>query len=203
MNYQEIIDNALIYADRKNDNELIGRMDSFLRVVESRVNRAIKVMKMTARATLATVPNQEYYGLPVDFAGMRDIEIRAIGGTGRETMKYASPEQMNSYSTNNVSGYWYTLIADQLQIYPVVENSEIEIVYYRKLTPLAKNANNWLANDMPDVYIFGLMVEIASFVKHAESAAMWDERFRNALAEVSGDDQLSRWSGTAMEVRLG
>jgi len=78
----------------------------------------------------------------------------------------------------------------------------IEIVYYQKLVPLTSLATtNWLSASHPDVYTFGLLVEISSFVKDAEAKALWDARFMDAVAAIQTDDDRIRWSGTPLTIR--
>ena len=205
MNYTEIVALALSYADRQ-DSEVSDRMDNFLRVVEARINRRLKVQRMSVRTSLITKSDQEYYGLPVDFAGLRDIEIRDQTSTsgGRTTLKYMSPEQMNNYSGSDSTSIYYTIIANQLQIMNPQDDKVLEIVYYRRLVPLSSaNPENWASLYDEDLYLHGLMVEISSFIKDATAASLWETRFQQALEEIKTDDQDSRWSGTALEIRIG
>lgn len=203
MNYTEIVTLALNYADREDDS-VVNNMDNFLRMVESRINRELTVQKMSARATILTVDSQEYYGLPSDFQGMRDIEIQPAGSSNRNTMSYLSPEQMNQHISHNLQSYVYTIIADQLQISPSSEGDVLEIVYYQNIPPLATaTPTNWVSDRSPDLYLEGLMVEINSFVKDAQAAQLWDVRFRGTLSELTIDDAESRWSGTSLQIRNG
>ena len=208
MTYQEIINLALSYSDRS-DQETGERMDDFLRVVESRVNRNIKVQKMSYRATINTVKDQQYYGLPSDFSGLRDIQINH--GNEATTMYMLTPEQMNLQSRIHVGAptsdgatrnVYYSIIADQIQIHPPQENNAIEIVYYKNLTPLSDvDTTNWLSNGYPDAYTFGLLVEISSFAKDPEAVAIWEQRFNQVVSEISLEDVENRWSGTPLQVR--
>lgn len=203
MNYSEIRDLALAYADRS-DTEVTSRIDSFLKIVEARVNRALKTRDMSSRTTISTVLDQEYYSLPADFAGLRDIEFRdTVNSDIRITMHYLTPEQMNIVYSNSLQGYYYTLVANKLQISPTQPSGKIiEIVYYQKLVPLTSLATtNWLSASHPDVYTFGLLVEISSFVKDAEAKALWDVRFVDAVAAIQTDDDRIRWSGTPLTIR--
>lgn len=205
MNYTDITTLALSYADRQ-DNEVRDRVDDFIKVVEARVNRRLNVRKMAIRAQVTCVDGQEYYGLPADFGGLRDIEVTSASNPKvRHTMHYLSPEQMNKAVANGASGYYYTIIADQFQIYPPqIDDSIVEIVYYKNLTNLTSSSiQNWLSMSDPDVYIFGILVEISSFVKDAAAKAIWDQRFNEAIAQIIEDDDSSRWSGTALTVRAG
>ncbi|RLA03861.1 MAG: hypothetical protein DRQ47_04390 [Gammaproteobacteria bacterium] len=208
MDYDEIVALALSYADRENDTELPGKMDSFLRIVEARMNRAFKVGKMSTRASIdlsgASV-DQEYFGLPSDFGGLRDIEYKS--GTSRATFNYLSPEQMNAKFTANLTDtkLYYTLLANQIQIYPVSSGSGyLEIIYYQKVPALTSgDSTNWLGDNNPDAYVFGLMTEVSAFVKDKEAALLWDGRFKESLAEIENDDSSERWSGTALQTRAG
>jgi hypothetical protein len=203
MNYSEISSLALSYADR-NDSEVTSRIDLFLKIVETRINRELKTKDMSARAEITTVLDQEYYSLPADFAGLRDIEIKETSGAVlRCSMRFMSPEQIDGIAGRNLGGYYYTIVGNELQIMPTQEAGKIiEITYYQKLTPLTSTATtNWLSDDNPDVYIFGLLVEISSFVKDPPTKAIWDERFREALSIIQSDDDKVRWSGTPMQIR--
>lgn len=205
MNYDEIKALALSYSDRQ-DNEVIDRMDDFFRITEARMNRILKVQKQVIRTSILTVDDEEYYGLPVDFAGLRDIELYPVDAPeNRTTLQYLSPEQMNNVSSNgDVAKIYYNIIANQLHVLPIKEDSQIEIAYYRNITPLKdNNPENWMSIDNPDTYLYGLMVEISSFVKSAEAKAIWDERFKESMVDINQEDGSIRWSGTALQTRLG
>jgi hypothetical protein len=207
MNYSEIKDLALSYSDRE-DNEVINNLDNFLRMVESRINRKLKTMDMSVRASIETT-GDSYYGLPSDFGRLRDIEYRQDNKVC--TLKYMSPEQLNNHQNLSVvsqvgAQIYYTLINKQIQVStpPDEDAGTIEIVYYQKIVALdATNTTNWMSSDNPDVYLCGLMVEISSFVKNAEAKLLWDDRFVEAIAEIDLDDSISRWSGTSLQTKIG
>ena len=204
MNYQTIVDLALSYADRE-DVEVVNRMDGFLRMVESRINKRIQTWKMTSRAVIDMVSGQEYYGLPCDFSGMRDIEVYpSDSGTDRITPCYLNPEQMNTAILNGSDAVSYTIIADQIHITPQDDGKVLEIVYYANLPELSASlVTNWLSSDNPDIYVFGLLVEINSFVKDGDAASIWNARFMDELDSLQLEDQQLRWSGTPLVIRTG
>lgn len=198
MNYTEIKSLALGYADRT-DTEVIDAMDGFIKVVESRINRALDVRKMAINATITRVEGAELYDLPSDFVGLRDIEISS--SEKRTTAHYLNPEQMNEQSNNPDGGTYYTIIANQFQILPKSDSDNLDIVYYQRVPNLNEtDSTNWLSEDNPDTYVFGLLVEINSFIKDAEGAALWDNRFKSSVDEIKSDDS-SRWSGTPLQIR--
>ena len=205
MNYTQIKQAALQYADKDKAAHVVASMDTFLRVVESRISRTLKIGKMTARATLPLLKDQEYYGLPVDFAGVRDIEIRDnLTSRDRTTLVYASPEQMNMLAKSSSTTLSYTIIANQLQIYPPQVDKLVEIVYYQRIPELTdRRDTNWLSIYNPDAYIFGILVEINSFLKDDSATQMWESRFQAAISGIDRDDSASRWSGTPLTIKAG
>lgn len=201
MNYTEIKALALSYSDRT-DTDTADKMDDFLLVAESRINRSLRTLEMSTRATVTMVADQEYYGLPDLFAGMRDVEIRESTSTKGYSCSYLAPVQMNAKTVDD-GCYYYTIIADQLQIFPAQDGKVLELVYYKRLTPLSTtDTTNWLSDRYPDVYLFALMTEIESFVKSADSAMLWEQRYKAAITEIETEDQLDRWSGTPMTVKV-
>ena len=53
MNYQELVDASVAYADR-NDIEVANNVDLFVTMAEARVNRVLKTRKQSKRATTPT-----------------------------------------------------------------------------------------------------------------------------------------------------
>lgn len=208
MNYSDVVALALSYADRQ-DDEVVDRIDNFLLVVESRINRKLKTKDMTVRSRVTLTEGEEYYALPDDFAGTKDAEYLASGDSSvRLTAQYVSPEQMNNYSTKLSAGdytyskVYYTIVANQFQILPA-KAGLFEIVYYQKLPNLKTVTTNWLSEAFPDCYLFGLMVEINAFIKDAQASALWEDRFAMALEEIETDDNRQKSGGTALQTRVG
>lgn len=204
MNYTDIVNTALLYADRGDDDEVTSKVDSFLRIVEARINRVLQTRNQSKRAYLLTSSTADYYSLPSDFAGLRNIilktEVNSISGT---PMEYMTPEYLNAYIEAGNTGAYYTIISNSIQIPPVDDNQVLEVIYYQKIVPLTSTASeNWLSSYSPDTYIQGLLVEISSFVKDADSAALWESRFKGSLDEISLEDAIDRWSGPPLSVRL-
>jgi hypothetical protein len=204
MNYEEVKSVALAYSNRS-DQDLISNIDNFLRMTEAKLNRELHVQRQSKRAVVQTVDGQEYYGLPADFAGLRDIETRVDASSkGRITFQYRSPEQFNNIANAGGTACVYTIIADQLQIWPSTDGEILEIVYYATLPPLGTlNQENWLSKRYPDLYIFGLMVEISAFAKDVDASMIWSQRFDGAIASIDLKDDKERWSGTSLQVNLG
>lgn len=205
MDYATILAMSLGYADRT-DDEVANNIPNFIRVVESRINRFLKTREMSVRTIHNSVANQEYYSLPTDFNGLRDIEVKDVDNPSSIcTLSLVSPEQMNQRITCKNSEGVYTIVGNQLQIYPILPaNKILEIIYYRKLIGLTEaSSTNWLSLSNPDVYIFGLLVEINAFTKDVNATTLWDTRFKESLESLKDNDEMNRWSGTSLQMRTG
>lgn len=209
MNFTEITELALAYADRE-DDEVTTRMDKFILLVESRINRKLKTLDMSVRSTIDLVanPNQEYYQLPDDFGGLRDIEVRTTNR--RRTLTYLNPEQMNNRITAGQSDglndgkIYYTVIARQIQIFPLQSDGFLEIIYYQRVPNLtAADPNNFISDEFPDTYIHGIVQEISAFAKDADAFKIWKGRFDESLDEIQVEDRENRWSGTPLTAKVG
>ena len=206
MNYKEIVTAAKAYTDRY-DEELVTAIPSFTKIVEGKINNALRTGDQAVRAQIWLLRDQEYYGLPSDWGGARDVEILKDGTkTGGRTLTYLSPEEMNKVSRSPGRPYprhnYYTIIAGQIQVAPPTDNEVLEIVYYQRLPALeADTDTNWLTEKNPDAYIFGLCTEISAFAKDAVSYETYKMRFAEAMMDITMEDQVTRWSGPAHRVQ--
>lgn len=205
MNLKEIRDAAQAYCDRY-DEELVSAIPAFIKIVEAKINNALRTGEQSVRSQIHLELAQEYYGLPSDWGGARDIEILEEGQQHGRTLTYLSPEEMNKLSRRQERGRnrhnYYTIIANQIQIAPPCDREVLEIVYYQRLVPLAGDSDrNWLTEKNPDAYIFGLCAEISAFAKDEMAFASYQQRFMDSLIDITQEDQVTRWSGPALRVQ--
>ncbi len=207
MNYDELVAVSKAYADR-NDIEVDENIDNFIVFVEARMNRTLKTRKQSARAYIATVTDEEYYPLPIDYAGMRDIQLDSTAPTAEHEVaifNYLQPEAMNKQRVRPYAGRnYYTIIADQLQIYPCQEaNQALEIVYFQQVPNLnSENNTNWMSDNHPDMYLAGMTAEIELFVKHFDIGKLWYDRMTSQIQELDSADVKERWGGSALFTRV-
>ena len=211
MTYDEVVNISLSYADRQ-DTSVVSRIDLFMRMVESRINRLLVIEDMSVRYVFpAPNPANGRYDLPADFSAIQDIAIvNATDSTDRKTLSLVNPEQMNTATSNtNIDSslkHFYQILGSQLIIQPPVVDgvSSLEIVYYGNIIPLTSTVTtNWLSNNHPDLYINGILVEINAFVIDPEATALWDMRFKQVIDELGKADNLLVYSGTPLQTRIG
>lgn len=201
MNYADIVNLTLGYADRQ-DTEVTSRMGLFIQVTEARINRVLMTLDMSSRANTPMDSTREFYTLPPDYSVMRAIKVIDNTNTAsRVTLLQVNPEQMANLVNNGEAQFpCYTVISGAIQVQPFYDSTHsLEIDYFRTLPPLSSyTTTNWLSDSNPDVYVFGLLVEINSFIKDAEASTLWDNRFQQAMSEITLNDAKSTWSGTSL-----
>ena len=203
MNYAEIKDAALAYADRS-DSATSANIDVFLRMVEARVNRVLRNEEMCIQYDIATVQDQSDYSLPSDYAGMRSISLETAGAI--QPLQYLNPEAADwLVDSDETDVLYYTIRSKKLVLMkpPADTASNIRINYFKKVPELTStDTTNWLSTMHPDIYIAGLMVEISSFVKNIPASKAWNEKFKAAVDECVAANWGDKWSGTSMFIRI-
>lgn len=208
MNYDEIKLAAKNYADRQGV-EVTENMDTFILMAEGRINRLLKTRMQSNRAYTYTIDEVEYYPLPLDYAGMRDVQVNsALPFEPHSTypMTALNPQMFNSERGRPFNGtYFYCIIADQIQIHPILPSGQsIEMVYFQKVPALNESApSNWLSEAYPDIYVAGVTSEIEGFVKNYDVSTMWQARMAGAIDELDMSDTEERWSGAPLTIRIG
>ena len=208
MNYSELVEAAKSYSDR-HDVELTANINTFILMVEAKINRLLKTREQSTRAYTPTVSTLEYYSLPVDFAGMRSIQLNSsLPGNAHlsKPMDYVTPEVMSikRNSTETSVKVFYTIVSNQIQIAPIqAAGQTIEMSYYQKVPALTELApTNWLSDNHPDIYLSGIIGEIEIFVKNYEVGKSWYDRMSLAIAELDNTDKQETWVSAPMAMRI-
>lgn len=210
MNYTDVTDTALGYTDRADDTDVLANIDNMLRLVESKINRRLRTMKMVVDEDIAVVPDQTLYALPSGFRGLR--LAKHVDGDRETPMRLITPEQYanekdvmyESYPLDsNVRREILYFIDDEfIYLWRAQDAGNINLLYYLEVPELtAVAATNWVSNDYPDCYTKGLIAEIYAFEEDEASEASWASKFEMALAEIKVEDKHDRWSGAPMQMR--
>ena len=202
MNYKDIVVASQAYTDRY-DAEMAVTISAFTKVVEAKINNALRTGDQSVRAQIWLRSGEEYYGLPCDWGGARDVEILHEGEQHGRTLVYLAPEEMNKLTRQHGEHNYYTIIAGQIQVAPPADNQVLEVVYYQRLPELKEDDDtNWLTEKNPDAYIFGLCTEISAFAKDPMQFEVWKQRFNEAMIDITREDQVTRWSGPALRTQV-
>ena len=185
-------------ADFLNRQDLTSVIPTFIRLVETRVNRVIRTRHMELRV-LATITNQ-FSTLPTDFLEMRNIQINSDPVTA---LQYVTPQEADRIRQKQLQGppRFFSVLSNRLELIPPPQEAiEAEMVYYQAIPPLTDaSPTNWLLQKNYDVYLYGALAQAATYLKDDPSA--WVLLYNSALDEIVVDDQRSQFHGTTPQMR--
>lgn len=196
------------YLARDQDTTLIARIPTFIQLAEAKFNRQLFVRQMEQRATVPVnlaSSEPEFISLPGDFQSMRRVRLADV--TGKPCLEFRSGTQIDEYrfGTSNVAGRprYFTVFGDELELAPTPDTAcTIEMVYRKKIPPLATNDPNWLLALAPDLYLYGALLESAPYIKEDGRIQTWGLGFSTALGELNNLGLTSTFNAGPMTVRI-
>ena len=187
-----LITAATEWLARDQDATLIARIPDFITLFEAKINRTLFVPQMEVRSTSevdTSSDDPEFISLPSDFQTMR--RIRLSGVTGKPPLRFLSGTQIDEmrYASDNVTGQptSYTIIGSELELFPTPgEDYALEMVYRANIPALtAGNTTNWLLTLAPDLYLYGVLMESAPYIKEDGRLQTWGSGYATALGDLN------------------
>ena len=180
-------------ADFLNRSDLTSVIPDFITLTEADINRSIRVREMSVR-TRAPI-SEQYVKLPVDFLGMRNIELVTNPVT---PLEYRNMQNLDRYRAADTTGkpIYYTITQNKLEFAPVPDSEyTLEIVYYQKIPALADNATNWLLDAHPDAYLYGSLMQSAPYLQADERIGIWAGKYNQIKEQITASDEKAKFSG--------
>lgn len=182
--YGSLLIDAGEYAGRNDFAHVFPRL---VGLAEAKFNRLLRVGDMEKSADLVLVDGNA--DLPADF-----IEVRTLQAPNNKPLSAWSLTELEN-RFRGYSGYpaGYTVVGTQLRSRPA-GSSTLKLTYYARIPSLTpSNPTNWLLERAPDVYLYGLVEEIAIFGGDAEKATAARSLKMEAIKGVKLDDERARW----------
>lgn len=171
-------------------------------MVEADINRRVRHRKMIQRSTAAL--STRYLELPADFLAVHGLQLNESPVV---RLQFVQPEELDALKhTYQTAGQpkVYSIVGPELEVLPAPnEEYEAELTYYKKVPALTDQATtNWLLTAHPDVYLYGTLWHVASYVSD-KRGQMWLGLYDAAIEELILDDERARFpaGGIAMRAR--
>lgn len=187
-NYSDLQSAVANYLHR---GDLTGQIPDFISLAEARLNRRLRLRAME-NTTTGTTTGQTI-SLPTGFVAAKRIQI-ALGGS-TVPLTYVPPELVSS-STGQPNSY--SLIGDSIYLVPYGSGYSYNLTYYKRFDSLSSGVN-WLITNAPDVYLYGTLVEAATYIKDDAALTKWGELLKMAIEDVMKADRDDRY-GPALTV---
>lgn len=183
-------------ADWSDRTDIGSRIPMFIRTFENQFSRDNNLQQMYVSSALLTPDVDGAVTLPTDVANW-DQFIWSNGGISG-VLQIVTPAWAASLdqTTGMVPRFAY-IQNGKLYVKPNGP-CDVTMSYYQKLTNLSASVTtNWLLDEAPEVYLWGSLVQVATFAQDSEAYALWDGKYKEALESLTTTDS-GRWSGAAM-----
>ena len=204
MNITDIQAAVIGYADRY-DAEVANNFSTWVPIVEGRINNVLNTRFNLKDAVIPIITSSQEFTLPLDVLFLTQVVLWQ--NSAEAVLQYTTEEILIALSNANSLRPFYTVTNSAIRIGLAVlgdGSEELRLRYQQVVPPLLAVNENWLSKANPEVYVFGLLVELSAFVKDAEAASAWDARFKEALDNIENTDWMVQWAGkTTLIQRLG
>ena len=189
-------------ADFLNRSDLTDIIKDWIRMAEAEFNPLLRIREMSVwtRAPL----NSQYLKLPIDFLGMRNIELLTDPIT---PLEYRNPHNLDLHRSADATGkpLYYSVVQNNLEFAPAPDSEyTLEIVYYQKIPQLGTEATefttNWLLDAHPDAYIYGTLLQSPVYLGHDERINVWSGRYQQIINQIITSDEKASFSGTTPSI---
>lgn len=197
--YSDLQAAVIEWLHRDGDTAFAARLPDFIALAESRANGHLKSRAMELRTTLTCTPGVAYVSLPSDMLEMRRLSVSSTNPV--QTLKYLTPDELSkdyAYTSTGVP-YVFAVIGSSAQLGPIPDQAySLELSYMQKIPPLASNSTNWLLTSYPDVYLYGSLIQAATYVQDFSILTTLQTLYRDAVENMNAIDW---YSGSTMAVR--
>lgn len=192
--YDTLVNSIRAWLNRDDLTNL--QITEFIAMFEARMNRVLRhpEMEEVVAATLTTGNN----ALPADFLAMR-----AIYRDTQELKAMTPAAIVREYGTGSGYAVAYSIIGSQprkIRLGPQpASNTPVTMIYYKKLTGVDENnADNWLLNEHPDLYLYGTLLAAEAFLANDDRLGIWKRAFDESLQELDRSAQNDRFGGAPL-----
>lgn len=194
-NYGELKEVALAYAYNRRD--LTDRLPMFLTMAERRIFRQLRAP--ANEYVWNTTLDSDMLLLPTDLLQLRLV---SVGGMALDVIDDKGLLDLEMPAKGEP--LYYARIGDYLAFSPVPDEPKpVSIVYYQDLTGTLINDDdtNNVLRVAPDLYVYGLMLEVCTYLADDARVGTFSALFRDALLQIAQQAQEAELAGSPVSVR--
>lgn len=189
--YASLLIEAGEYSGR---TDIAQHFDRFLRLAEAKLNRTLRVADMEAVEIVSLVEGDGQ--LPADFLDARDV----VYPPNRPLRSVSLQVLSARYGVAGGIPQGYAIIGKTISVRPKW-SGDLSLTYYASIPPLTmQNPTNWLLGKAPDVYLYGVVEEIAIWTRDAAQVQAAQGLRVQAMAGLSLLDQRQRWGNARISI---
>ena len=200
-NREDLITYVLTTANRTGDQDLVDSMGGFISIVESVFSTTLRTPSNETNLTYTTNSDGQLL-IPEDYLEAKFLKVQT--DQGNVILNRVSEEQGTAIEVNNGNIKYPTgfyRLGNVFQVVPSVGSCTVSLQYYTVVNGLTDSTDtNFVLRMYPQVYVYGLMQEISSFLKDEDRANYWGKRFTTAVARLQSIEDKAALSGSTLQV---
>jgi len=187
----------------KGRNDIDDRIDEFIALGETRVNRKLRVPEMISTATVVAAAS---VSLPADFLSMETAELQSdptvpLSAIGRR----AAQKEYRDGTTGRPCSYRVQGGSTMLLFPTPDESTNITLEYYAKPAALVLTTQetNTIMPAHHDVLLYAAMCEAMLYIMDDARVALWEGRLERAIEEANAAGSRTDRKGTKLQPAYG
>ncbi|WEF34862.1 phage adaptor protein [Pseudoduganella chitinolytica] len=171
-------------ASWAHNKALAPQIPDCIALAEARIKALLQARGQEESTTLATVKAAKGVTLPADLLQVRAVSIPGIA----PSIDYVTPAQYAAHYDGSLGQpREYTMVDGQMQLGPVPDAVYSMTLVYQASYPALSSTNqtNGLLTKWPNLYLWGALVEAATFMEDPERLAKYEGKFASALAGIN------------------
>ena len=188
MTYATLKADIAAWLDR---SDLTAQIPSFVRLVEARIARDVRVSLLSVTSTVTILAGQSSVSLPANC-----VEVRGVAGRWR----FMAPPALQQAVINGNDSHAYTIEGGAIKVPSAVAvNTPVVVTCYTVPAAFASDTDtNALYQANPGLYLFGALAEASVFLSDDNRAPLWEAKYRKSLEELRAADASNYFSNAEM-----
>lgn len=169
-------------------SDLVAQIPDFIALAETQINRIAQVRSMENEAALTVAIGARTIALPAGFTSPIGVWM----GAHRRELSPATPEELPITTTPGQPQYW-AVDGTNLAFECPSDVARTATLRYRGGFKLSDTApTNALLTKYPDIYLYGALLQSASWIRDADSLALWREMYARTVSEINKTESRAR-----------
>jgi hypothetical protein len=183
-NYAELVASIGAWLDRDDLNDMAP---DFIKLLESRLNRILRVPEMEASEELTATDGVAT--LPTDWLQIRHVYWN--GDIDSEIVPVPLSTIRRDYPLGSYTGrpQVYAVVGGAIHLAPLPgsESGDLTLHYYEKIPALTSDDDtNWLLTSHPDIYLWGSLIMAELYGWNDERLPLIKSAWDEAIEELKG-----------------
>lgn len=190
-------------ADWLNRQDLTNQIPTFIRLLETQVERSLRVRHMVTRSTIQV--SSQFTNLPADYLSLVNVQLDTDPVTQLEYVPMGHLDDVRRQYPSASKPMFYSIVGTQIEVAPVPDATyDMEIVYYAKIPKLATGTQetNWLLDNYGDLYLYGALMNAAPYLEDDQRVGLWSTALNAILEDIRLADERSRAAGQPLKMRI-